>query len=140
LDNDDYYNEIELILRQILQPIEKISFSTFIRVISGYKVIPLDLSTNKDRKLIDDLIKASNKVINDIKNTGGIKTKDGKTPKRVNEVGIILSSMLKMHYQSMAMQPHQKQKLAIAKQQVILTLNFGTVEKTKMMVELYISK
>jgi hypothetical protein len=87
LDNDDYYNEIELILRQILQPIEKISFFTFIRVISGYKVIPLDLSTNKDRKLIDDLIKASNEVINDIKNTGGIKTKDGKTPKRVNEVG-----------------------------------------------------
>ena len=85
--DDDYYNEIELILRQILQPIEKISFSTFIRVISGYKVIPLDLSTNKDRKLINDLIKASNEVINDIKNTEGIKTKDGKTPKRVNEVG-----------------------------------------------------
>ncbi|WP_421077558.1 restriction endonuclease [Methanothermococcus sp. Ax23] len=85
--DDDYYNEIELILRQILQPIEKISFSTFIRVISGYKVIPLDLSANKDKKLVDDLIKASNEVIKDIRNTKGIKTKDGETPKRVNEVG-----------------------------------------------------
>jgi hypothetical protein len=86
-NNDDYYNEIELILRQILQPIEKISFFTFIRIISGYKVIPLDLSANKDKKLVDDLIKASNEVIKDIRNTKGIKTKDGETPKRVNEVG-----------------------------------------------------
>ncbi|WP_292460576.1 hypothetical protein [Methanothermococcus sp.] len=73
MDND-YYNEIELILRQILQPIEKISFSTFIRVISGYKVIPLDSSTNEeDKKLINDLIKASDEVIKNVQNTKGIK-------------------------------------------------------------------
>jgi len=97
-NNDDYYNEIESILRQILQPIEKISFFTFIRVISGYKVIPLDLLTDKDRKLIDDLIKASNKVIEDIKNTEGIKKdgkKDGETAKRPNEVGNHIEAYVK---------------------------------------------
>jgi len=36
MDDKSYYEEIESILRQILQPIEKISFSTFIRVVSGY--------------------------------------------------------------------------------------------------------
>ena len=87
MDDKSYYEEIESILRQIHQPIEKISFSTFVRVVSGYKIIPIDLSKKEDKELIEDLIKVCYEVIEEIKNTGGVKTKDGKTPKRVNEVG-----------------------------------------------------
>jgi len=87
MDDKEYYQEIENILRQILQPIEEISFSTFIRVISGYKIIPIDLSKEEDKELIEDLIKVCHEVIKEIKTTNGVKTKEGKTPKRVNEVG-----------------------------------------------------
>ena len=87
MDDRSYYEEIEQILRQILQPIGKISFSTFVRVVSGYKIIPIDLSKKEDKELIDDLINVCKEVIEEIKNTNGVKTKDGKIPKRVNEVG-----------------------------------------------------
>jgi hypothetical protein len=87
MDDKEYYQEIENILRQILQPIEEISFSTFIRVISGYKIISIELFKKDDKELIEDLTKVCHEVIKEIKNTNGVKTKEGKTPKRVNEVG-----------------------------------------------------
>jgi len=87
MSDKSYYKEIENILRQILQPIEEISFSTFVRVISGCRIIPINLAKDDDKELINDLAKACIMVLKNIKKTGGIRTVDGKIPKRVNEVG-----------------------------------------------------
>jgi len=87
MNDKSYYEEIENILKQILQPIEEISFSTFVRVVSGCRIIPIDLTKDNDRKLINDLAEVCIMVSKTIKKTGGIRTKDGKIPKRVNEVG-----------------------------------------------------
>ncbi|CAB3289181.1 putative Type II site-specific deoxyribonuclease [Methanocaldococcus lauensis] len=95
MDDKDYYEEIEQILRQILQPIEKISFSTFVRVVSGYKIIPINLSKKEDKDLIEDLIKVCEEVIEEIKKTNGIKDKEGKTPNRPNEVGNYIENYVK---------------------------------------------
>ncbi|XRO77573.1 restriction endonuclease [Methanocaldococcus sp. 10A] len=95
MNDKDYYEEIEQILRQILQPIEKISFLTFVRVVSGYKIIPINLSKKEDKDLIDDLIKVCEEVIEEIKKTNGIKDKEGKTPNRPNEVGNYIENYVK---------------------------------------------
>ncbi len=100
----------------------------------------MDLSANIDKKLVDDLIKASNKVIKDIRNTKGIKTKDGETPKRVNEVGNHIEPYVKKALSKYGYATTPKTKNGKHKSTGYPDIEFWYVENLKMMAGSYILK
>ncbi len=90
----NYYQEIENILRCILQPIPRISFSTFVRVVSGHKVIPID--EEQDKELIETLKNVGYQVKEEVEKTNGIKAPNNdKLPSRRNEAGNYLENYVK---------------------------------------------
>jgi len=86
--NDGDSKNLEDTLKDLLQPMEDIPFAVAIAVISGHKVLNLDMSLSKDAELLELLAKAASIA-------GERARKEGIFADRPNEAGNVIEKFVK---------------------------------------------
>jgi hypothetical protein len=80
MNREDYYKNLENIIKQMLMPLRDIPFNLVIEAISGKSVLPFEKDNPKDIQLLNELINVSFETCNNV-NIRGIRRP------RPNEVG-----------------------------------------------------
>lgn len=98
IKTDDYIVTLENVIKQMIKPLKGIPFKLVIEVLSGYKIIPFDKKSKKDKIILEKLIKVAISVGKKV-NKNGIKRP------RPNEVGndiepIVKSALIKLGYKA----------------------------------------
>ena len=57
--SDEYAEKLENVIKQMLKPIKNIPFKLVIEGISGFKVLPFDNNSDRDKKVLETLMKAA---------------------------------------------------------------------------------
>lgn len=78
--DDEYVEQLEKVIKQMLTPLKDIPFNLVIEGISSHKVIPFNETDEKDKKLLLKLIEIAKNAGENINKNGIIRT-------RPNEVG-----------------------------------------------------
>lgn len=98
MENNDYIQKLEKIIKQILVPLKEVPFNLVIESISGCKVIPFDLSDSYDKELLEILklvaIESAERIL-----TKGIESA------RPNEVGNYIETFVKSVMLERGLQP-----------------------------------
>ncbi len=80
MKKNQYTQKLEGVIKQMLNPLKGLPFNLVIESLSGFRVIPFDRNTKKDKELLKKLIEVA-KITGKEINNKGIKRK------RPNEVG-----------------------------------------------------
>lgn len=85
--SDEYTKTLEHVIKQMLKPLKDIPFNLVIETISGHKVVPFDKNNNRDKRILENLIKVAEIAGNEINKTGIFR-------RRPNEVGNDIESFV----------------------------------------------
>ncbi len=88
MEKDDYINNLENVIKQMLRPIKDIPFKLVIEAMSGKKILPFNIKISHNKKLLNILINAATEAGKEINKNGIFRP-------RANEVGYAIEPFIK---------------------------------------------